>query len=74
MLKKKLFLGTAADNENAIDFLSYSFQAVCDWQNPNHHDIETPFAGVPLVILKGQENQKALMVAQAKSLMVVSAK
>ena len=28
----------------------------------------------PFVILKGQENQKALMVAQAKSLMVVSAK
>ena len=28
----------------------------------------------PLVTLKGQENQKALMVAQAKSLMVVSAK
>ena len=28
----------------------------------------------PLVTLKGQENQKALMVAQAKGLMVVSAK
>ena len=47
---------------------------MCDWQNPNNHDIETPFAVAPLVTLKGQENQKALMVAQAKSLMVVSAK
>ena len=69
-----MFSGTAAD-KNAIDFLFQSFQAVCDWQNPNNHDIETRFAGPgPLVTLKGQENQKALMVAQAKSLMVVSAK
>ena len=47
---------------------------MCDWRNPNHHDIETCFTGAPLVTLKGQENQKALMVVQAKSLMVVSAK
>ena len=74
MLKNSCFQAQQLIKMPLTFYFKVSRHAVCDWQNPNHHDIETCFTVAPLVTLKGQENQKALMVAQAKSLMVVSAK